>query len=141
MDWSPEQVADLRRLWVDAKMPASEIGRQLGISKNAVVGKAHRLHLPSRESPIKRSAGGPRVYQRYVARHPLDAPKAPVAVPRAKPVYVAPLSKEQCSWPVGHPGEEGFKFCTDKALVGKPYCAEHCGHAYARVKAPDHAPA
>ncbi len=58
MEWGADMISRLRALW-DEGLSTSEIGRRLGISKNAVVGKAHRLDLPDRPSPIKRS-GEPR---------------------------------------------------------------------------------
>lgn len=53
MEWNEETLARLRELWTEGHSTA-EIGRQLGVSKNAIVGKAHRLDLPSRPSPIRR---------------------------------------------------------------------------------------
>lgn len=53
MDWNEETIARLRQLWQDGHSTA-EIGRRMGITKNAVVGKAHRLELPARPSPIRR---------------------------------------------------------------------------------------
>ncbi|QNT77838.1 GcrA family cell cycle regulator [Entomobacter blattae] len=55
MEWTEETIARLRALW-DEGLSTAEIGRQLSITKNAVVGKAHRLGLPSRPSPIRRSS-------------------------------------------------------------------------------------
>jgi GcrA cell cycle regulator len=62
MEWSDEIIARLRALW-DEGHSTAEIGRRLGVSKNAVVGKAHRLDLPARPSPIRRDGSGaaPRV--------------------------------------------------------------------------------
>jgi hypothetical protein len=54
MGWTEERVDQLTQLWIEG-LSASEIGRRLEVSKNAVIGKAHRLGLPSRPSPIKRS--------------------------------------------------------------------------------------
>lgn len=53
MGWTEERVDQLTQLWIEG-LSASEIGRRLQVSKNAVIGKAHRLGLPSRPSPIKR---------------------------------------------------------------------------------------
>ena len=53
MEWNEETIARLRALWADG-FSTAEIGRRMGISKNAVVGKAHRLNLPPRPSPIRR---------------------------------------------------------------------------------------
>jgi GcrA cell cycle regulator len=52
MEWNEESIAKLRALWAEG-LSTAEIGRRMGISKNAVVGKAHRLNLPSRPSPIR----------------------------------------------------------------------------------------
>ncbi len=52
-DWTDATIAALRSLW-DEGLPTAEIGRRLGVSKNAVVGKSHRLNLPARPSPIRR---------------------------------------------------------------------------------------
>jgi hypothetical protein len=51
-DWTDEKVSELERLWNEG-VTTPEIGRLIGASKNAVIGKAHRLHLPARQSPIK----------------------------------------------------------------------------------------
>ncbi len=59
MEWNEELILRLRALWAEGHSTA-EIGRRMGVSKNAVVGKAHRLNLPARPSPIRRDgpAGG-----------------------------------------------------------------------------------
>jgi GcrA cell cycle regulator len=57
MEWTTEMIARLRALW-DEGHSTAEIGRRLGVSKNAVVGKAHRLDLPARPSPIRRDGSG-----------------------------------------------------------------------------------
>ena len=57
MEWTEEAISRLRTLWAEGHSTA-EIGRRMGISKNAVVGKAHRLELPPRPSPIRREGSG-----------------------------------------------------------------------------------
>src|SRR3954468_19267616 len=57
MEWAEETIVRLRALW-DEGHSTAEIGRRLGVSKNAVVGKAHRLDLPARPSPIRRDGAG-----------------------------------------------------------------------------------
>ena len=54
--WTPELVADLARLWGETDLSTAEIARRLGVSKNAAVGKAHRIGLPGRPDPIDRRA-------------------------------------------------------------------------------------
>jgi len=140
MDWSPERIAELTRLWNDG-LATSEIGKRLGISKNAVVGKAHRLHLSARPSPIRRvmmrpalprpprPAVEPRPAAQAVA-HPL--PHLPA--PQPQPQRVVELSNQTCKWPIGHPNEAEFHFCGERAIVGKPYCQAHTAIAYVRAK-------
>jgi GcrA cell cycle regulator len=149
MDWTPEQISDLTRLWGEG-LTTAEIGKRLGISKNAVVGKAHRLNLPARPSPIRREAMGAEPRQQ-VARpvrpagvaprttlppSPVVATVAPVAAP--PPPVVRPFPRlstaKSCCWPIGEPGQAGFRFCTSEAIVGKPYCPEHAAVAYVKAR-------
>ncbi len=107
MSWTPERIAELQRLWA-AGMPTAEIGRHLEVSKNAVVGKAHRLGLAARPSPIKRS------------EVTLVDTVVDTVVDSGRP----------CQWPYGDPNADDFHFCGAPALAGKPYCPEHCDLAY-----------
>jgi GcrA cell cycle regulator len=152
MDWTAEAIERLRALWAEGHSTA-EIGRRMGISKNAVVGKAHRLNLPARPSPIRREAPGdaPRqavarpvrpagVAPRSTLPQPSAVPvMAPVAAaPAPQPVVVRPFprlnSAKSCCWPIGEPGQPGFRFCTSDALTGKPYCSEHAAVAYVKAR-------
>ena len=111
MAWTEEQIDQLKELWSEG-LSTSEIGRKLGVTKNAVVGKALRLGLPPRPSPSKRATG---------AKRPT----------RSKVMAVKPASRgPTCMWPIGHPNEPGFRFCGKSALSGKPYCQEHYDIAY-----------
>jgi GcrA cell cycle regulator len=77
MEWSDEAIVRLRSLW-DEGHSTAEIGRRLGMSKNAVVGKAHRLDLPARPSPIRRGGDGtPRPKRPSVRRPPVAGPTLP----------------------------------------------------------------
>lgn len=111
--WNPERIAQLTELW-NQGLSTAEIGRRIGVTKNAVVGKAHRLLLTPRPSPLKRRPG-PRVQK------------------AVKPRVIA-LTGPSCSWPIGHPGDKGFRFCDAQPVPGKPYCAEHAQMAYIRPK-------
>jgi GcrA cell cycle regulator len=103
--WTPELIQQLSALWKQG-LSTAEIGRRLGVTKNAVVGKAHRLLLDPRPSPLKR-------------------PPAPRVTTAQGPA---------CSWPEGHPGDKTFRFCGKRPLPGKPYCAEHAELAYVKPK-------
>jgi len=163
MDWTEEAIARLRALW-DEGHSTAEIGRRMAVSKNAVVGKAHRLNLPARPSPIRRDpTGAPRVAtprrvtgptlpplpaETAVEREPapVPAPRAPSAAPVSAPslasprpaaLRAVPLSHGRnvsCCWPIGEPGTKSFRFCDADATNGKPYCGEHAQLAYVRVR-------
>ncbi|RAI60851.1 GcrA family cell cycle regulator [Roseicella frigidaeris] len=149
MDWTAEAIDQLRSLWAEGHSTA-EIGRRMGISKNAVVGKAHRLNLPARPSPIRREAEGsaaPRpapVRRAAVPPPPREpAPLRRLAQPNAAPAAPAPaavvrpfprVAARSCCWPLGEPGTPEFRFCSAEAMTSKPYCAEHASVAYVRVR-------
>jgi len=79
MEWTEELIARLRALW-DEGHSTAEIGRRLGVSKNAVVGKAHRLNLPARPSPIRRDANSEAPRTRRIARGPTLPPLAAASI-------------------------------------------------------------
>ena len=110
MVWNDERIAQLMSLWEEG-LTTGEIGKRLGVSKNAVVGKAHRLGLNGRPSPIKRVAK---------AEPPKDN--------RIR--SVVELSALTCRWPIGDPKDPGFHFCGARIVTGQPYCAEHAAVAY-----------
>ncbi len=157
MDWTDDVIGRLRALWAEG-LSTAEIGRRMGVSKNAVVGKAHRLSLEARPSPIRRNVPG-------------DAPKRPAAkrvigptlptmsttataavssepaerkVAMAAPSTPAPVLRAvgrtgsrrlvACCWPIGEPGTRSFRFCDAESLPGKPYCATHAALAYVKVR-------
>ena len=135
--WTPERVATVTRLWNEG-LTTAEIGRAVGMSKNAVVGKAHRLQLPPRPSPIRRGKsvnGAPRPPSPTNGRKRATAPNGVVvrAKPRALQMPLA-VGNAACKWPIGHPDEPSFHFCGEHALLGKPYCPEHYRRAYVAVK-------
>ncbi len=136
MSWNTEKIEELTKLW-DQGLSASVIGKKLGVSKNAVVGKAHRLKLPARPSPIKRDGSAtPRRRVLNIRPQVEPAPEAssytpPVAQRKEAPRRIRAASGAQsCVWPIGDPGDSNFHFCEAEAVPGKPYCAEHCDKAY-----------
>jgi GcrA cell cycle regulator len=135
MTWTDERISELARLW-DTGQSASAIGRILGVSKNAVVGKAHRMRLASRPSPIRQERRAPSRRRIPILTKPLDKSAPAVAAPIIEP---APeprprAGKDQrgakCLWPIGDPRQSEFHFCDASAIEGKPYCADHCARAY-----------
>ena len=125
--WTPERVATVTRLWNEG-LTTAEIGRTIGMSKNAVVGKVHRLQLPSRPSPIRQGKSASEKVQRE------RAPVAVVAQMKAPQTLHPAIGSAACKWPIGHPDEAGFHFCGANALVGKPYCPDHYRRAYVAAK-------
>ena len=144
MDWNPDAIARLRVLWAE-NLSTAEIGRRFGTTKNAIIGKAHRLKLPSRPSPVRSTCGKS---DRKRVRRPATAPAAAIGLALLRTgmtervVAPAPSSPRpirigttSCCWPLGEPGAPGFRFCTELAIAGRPYCPEHCDLAYVRKPA------
>jgi GcrA cell cycle regulator len=163
MSWTDERIALLKKMWKDGKS-AAEIAKALakGVTRNAVIGKAHRMGLSGRPSPIKKPVVAPKK----------EAPKKEVKVPPKKPVVpvvtgvkhnpllreVAPprqmakevfpedggvalidLTERMCKWPFGDPREDDFTFCGRPIRTGTPYCPDHAAQAYqssSRSRAP-----
>lgn len=124
MSWTDEKIDELKRLWAQG-LTTVEIGKALGVSKNAVVGKAHRLGLKSRPSPIRRGEDDtpkPRAEPKRKA-----AAKPPKV---AKVISVVDLTAHSCRWPIGDPKTPAFHFCGKRIVPGKPYCLDHCMVAY-----------
>lgn len=141
MGWTDEQVEELKRLW-DKGLTTGEIGKALGVSKNAVVGKAHRLGLNSRPSPIRRSEDENTANVNTPEQQPAEKKKAAKSTAAKKTVEqekkklftVNDLTASSCRWPIGDPKDEDFHFCGKEALPDKPYCAEHAEIAYVSAK-------
>ena len=140
MSWNDSNVARLRELW-DQGLPTAQIGKLLGFTKNAVVGKAHRIGLERRPSPIRRTAVKP---DRKKARSPItpilnfeavieevkEIPKTQTDFQPAVKNLFSNQSKRGCEWPEGHPDETDFIFCGQERFEDKPYCLDHCAVAY-----------
>ena len=138
MSWNDDNVLRLKELW-DQGLPTAQIGKLLGFTKNAVVGKAHRIGLERRPSPIRRTAVKP---DRKKARSPV-MPKLKFEKqesetnqiitsnfqPSVKNIFIS-SSKRGCEWPMGHPDESDFHFCGKERFDDKPYCLDHCAIAY-----------
>lgn len=118
MTWTTEKIKQLKKLWSKGKSTV-EIGRELGISKNAVVGKVHRLELNARPSPIKKETVKKTVKKKEV---------------KQENVSLMDLKMNSCRWPIGDPKDADFHFCGKDTVTGKPYCSEHCKIAYTSLK-------
>lgn len=149
MAWTDERIAQLKAGWEGGKT-ASQIAEQLGegVTRNAVIGKAHRLGLESRPSPVKAgedteaavvtraatvapvppAAAAPPAVAAPVAACPVA--KKPVRTGKAAKTSLLDLNEKICKWPIGHPGDSDFHFCGKPSQAGFPYCTEHCLQAY-----------
>jgi GcrA cell cycle regulator len=154
ISWTDERVELLKRLWAEG-LSASRIAGELGgITRNAVIGKVHRLGLSGRAKAP--SSAAPRPRKARPASHVLRMSRPAVALARhALPVYelevepeqelvenVVPigqrctlleLSDAKCRWPIGDPGSSEFYFCGGKPVGELPYCAYHARIAYQPV--------
>ena len=149
MAWTDERIAQLKAGW-EGGMTASQIAEALGegVSRNAVIGKAHRLGLESRPSPVKGgddAAAAPApakataiVAALIVAPTPMAAPvakappaaKKPTRTGKSARTTLLDLNEKICKWPIGHPGETDFHFCGKPSQASFPYCTEQCLIAY-----------
>ena len=154
MSWTDERVELLKKLWSDG-LSASQIATELGgITRNAVIGKVHRLGLsgrakaPSSAAPRPRKARPPTHVMRMtrpamrgntaLARHAyavyeLEPEPLENIVPIGQRCTLLDLSDAKCRWPIGDPGTSDFFFCGGKPVGELPYCAYHARIAYQPV--------
>lgn len=145
--WTPERVETLITLWGDLSLSAQEIGRRIGLGKNAVVGKAHRLKLPGRASPIRPGKPKPTVTKEARLRlAPVPVREEPEPVPlqplppkrRPQQARVVPPQRlagggpraTRCQWIAGEPSWDDACKCGQPVAPGRPYCAEHWHRAW-----------
>jgi GcrA cell cycle regulator len=142
MNWTDERVTLLRKLWAEG-LSASQIAKQLGgVTRNAVIGKVHRLGLAGRATPSRPAKRPVRP-----ARPRIIGPTAPrlrpasnlpaVVIPHLEPLRgedgrtttVLTLNEQTCKFPIGDPTDADFAFCGRDA-AGGPYCSDHARLAY-----------
>jgi GcrA cell cycle regulator len=151
LTWSDDRVEQLKKCW-EAGLSASQIAAELGnVTRNAVIGKVHRLGLSGRAksassaAPRPRKAPRPAQHMMRVSRvsrgntalaHAFDVEMEPdpVAydnvVPMSQRLSLLELNEATCHWPIGDPSSNDFFFCGGKALASLPYCAHHSRVAY-----------
>jgi GcrA cell cycle regulator len=149
MSWTDERVELLKKLWSDG-LSASQIAAELGgITRNAVIGKVHRLGLsgraksPASTAPRQRKSRThthmlrvPRTRGNTALAHAYDYDVEPEpelldnVIPIGQRRTLLELTEETCRWPIGDPGSTEFFFCGGQSLSGLPYCAYHSRVAY-----------
>lgn len=144
MAWTDDRVEILKKLWAEG-LSASQIARELGdVTRNAVIGKVHRLGLAGRASPTKpKSRLRHREHIDYgessypgSSRSRINDNVKPLVMPEpavtsdGEPINILSLNEKVCKWPIGEPGDDDFRFCGNRKENGSPYCAEHTRVAY-----------
>lgn len=150
MSWTDERVEQLKKLWTDG-LSASQIAAELGgITRNAVIGKVHRLGLSGRAKSRSSAAPRPRkprqTHMLRVSRasirgntalayaYDLDVDAEPEPIENIIPIgqrrTLLELNEETCRWPIGDPATQDFFFCGGKPIEGLPYCSYHSRIAY-----------
>lgn len=157
--WTDERVELLGKLWSEG-LSASQIATALGggVTRNAVIGKVHRLGLsgrtkgspppaprapkprpPSAPGPVLDAAPSapeapePAAASVVVLAPAVAAPALPAAepaIPLSERVSLMELRETMCRWPIGDPTTSEFGFCGGRTVTGLPYCAAHCRIAY-----------
>ena len=152
MSWNDERVELLKKLWGEG-LSASQIATRLGsVTRNAVIGKVHRLGLSGRATTsrmkshrprprpqtVKKVAkprfvtgGSPALLNLYKADvEPYVPPAEELVIPQAERKSIQTLVEGSCRWPIGDPQEADFHFCGKSKVTGLPYCEFHARRAY-----------
>lgn len=154
MAWTDDMIEKLRRMWKQG-LTTNEIAKNLGVSKNSIVGKVHRLNLTARPSPIKKkNEQSPEKVVEKISAHdekslknsknvkkitiePVEikissAPAVSANSNKNGCVPLTELDNHTCRWPLGDPRDENFCFCGKKVRSGQTYCEEHAAIAYVK---------
>ena len=138
MSWTEEKVTKLKELWGKGNT-ASQIAEIIGgISRNAVIGKAHRLNLSSKiktrtatsnqnfensqeNKNIRSNRGRKNRFKSLIIEKDFEP---------ENPKQLEELDENSCKWPIGHPNEKSFYFCGRTSLKDFSYCKLHLLYAY-----------
>ncbi|MDH3579620.1 MAG: GcrA cell cycle regulator [Hyphomicrobiales bacterium] len=157
MAWTDERVEILTKLWAEG-LSASQIANRLGgVTRNAVIGKVHRLGLSGRTTTSRAKAprqrrrtssktarGGGATLRTHgnvalkayydpeanVEPEMVPAPIQELFIPVSERASILTLKETMCRWPIGDPGEDEFHFCGRSSDQGVPYCEFHSRIAY-----------
>jgi GcrA cell cycle regulator len=153
MSWNDERVDALKKLWADGLSASQIAGRLGGVTRNAVIGKVHRLGLAGRATTSRMKSHRPRVRtvqaaKRLMRGRPAGLPNSPLktlylsdtepyvppaeelVIPLNERKYIQTLTESCCRWPIGDPQQPEFHFCGRKKIPGLPYCEVHARRAF-----------
>lgn len=153
MSWTDDRVELLKKLWAEG-LSASQIAGRLGsVTRNAVIGKVHRLGLSGRATTSRMKSHRPRARLAVNAKRPAKPRFAQIGNPAVRALYqgdaepyVAPveeliipaaerktiqtLTECSCRWPIGDPQAPEFHFCGKTKVPALPYCEFHARRAF-----------
>ena len=138
MSWNEEKVAKLKELWGKGNT-ASQIAEIIGgLSRNAVIGKAHRLNLSAKiktrtatsNQDFESSIEDKKIKSRKGRRNKFKSLIIEKNFEPENPKQLEELDKNSCKWPIGHPDEKDFYFCGRSSLKDFSYCKLHLLYAY-----------
>jgi GcrA cell cycle regulator len=154
MAWNDERVELLKKLWSEGLSASQIAGRLGGVTRNAVIGKVHRLGLSGRATTSRMKSHRPRARTAVNARRMQQKTRfAPQGNPALRALYqpeaepftpsveelVIPLKERRtiqtltecsCRWPIGDPQSPDFHFCGKTKVTGLPYCEFHARRAF-----------
>lgn len=132
--WTPEKEKILKSMWA-AGNSARDIGAVVGATRNAVLGKVHRMKLPTPKTDKTKHTPKPKPKAKRAAQAPSVAVKE-----EADKVYTAvreavmSLGKGECRWPYGAPHEGKMAFCKEPVYESYSYCLKHCYNAFSNFE-------
>lgn len=152
MAWTDERVELLKKLWSEG-LSASQIAGRLGsVTRNAVIGKVHRLGLSGRATTSRMKTHRPRARVATAKRiaksrfatvgnpalralyhpeaEPYVAPAEELVIPLKERKTIQTLTECSCRWPIGDPQQADFHFCNRDKVAGLPYCEAHSRRAF-----------
>ena len=157
MSWNDERVETLKKLWSEGLSASQIAGRIGGVTRNAVIGKVHRLGLSGRAPTSRTATARPRpriaaprrpVKPRFqtlgnvavrsstfqLEAEPYVSSYEEIEIPVSERKSLLDLAEASCRWPIGDPQHAEFHFCNRSKVTGLPYCEFHGRRAFQPVQ-------